>query len=131
MSYQSVSMEAIVSPTFSRCAKSATMKKGVKRLITDQKKSADSQRICQYDKCGARFNHNTHNQKYCNGECCRLATNQRIMDRYYEKKEIRSGVERTCHSCETKLSRYNFEDYCSIHERIAPLFDRSLIEEFV
>lgn len=69
------------------------------------------------DHCGVEFEKNTHNQKYCSAECCRLATNKRIMERYYEKKGNRGGRQRTCRKrgCDTKLSRYNDNYYCSVH----------------
>lgn len=56
----------------------------------------------------------THNQKYHTSECCRMATNSRIMENYYERKARRSGNVRMCatKSCNTKLSRYNDEKIC-------------------
>jgi len=44
--------------------------------------------ICSREDCGKEFNQKTHNQKYCSDECCRIATNRRIMEKYYEKKAI-------------------------------------------
>jgi hypothetical protein len=72
---------------------------------------------CAY--CNKDFVKKTHNQKYCDAECCRKATNERIMERYYEKRDNRRGRERYCHDskCQIKLSRYNEENFCSLHAR--------------
>jgi hypothetical protein len=41
--------------------------------------------ICGNKECAKDFDAKTHNQKYCSDECCRIATNKRIMEKYYEK----------------------------------------------
>ncbi len=72
--------------------------------------------LCAY--CNVSFEKKTHNQKYCDAECCRKATNERIMERYYERRDNRSGVNvRTCQNseCGMRLSRYNEEKYCLKH----------------
>lgn len=69
--------------------------------------------ICANKGCAKEFESKTHNQKYCSDECCRVATNRRIMEKYYEKKAIRNGALRICKSCKSKLSRYNQTDICS------------------
>jgi hypothetical protein len=70
--------------------------------------------ICAREGCEEEFVKSTHNQKYHNDECCRLATNQRIMIGYYKTRDRQRGVERWCEVCkETKLSRYNPSDICS------------------
>jgi hypothetical protein len=33
--------------------------------------------------CKNDFEFKTHNQKYCSQQCCRVATNKRIMEKYY------------------------------------------------
>jgi hypothetical protein len=69
---------------------------------------------CAREGCGEEYTKKTHNQKYHNDECCRLATNRRIMQNYYAKRDRKSGKERICTNCETtKLSRYNDGDLCS------------------
>lgn len=91
------------------------------------------QRTCQYSSCGKAFTPNTHNQKYCDAECCRVATNERVMQTYYERKAIKSGkIRRTCsnRACEVRLSIYNFGDRCSVHERIQPTYNKGLVEDF-
>jgi hypothetical protein len=72
---------------------------------------------CANSSCKKVFERKTHNQKYCSPECCREATNRRIMERYYEKKDNRRGSVRVCakSGCDTTLSRYNDSDVCSIH----------------
>lgn len=71
-------------------------------------------RVCGFSECGVTFDAKTHNQKYHSSECCRLATNARIMENYYEKKARRQGFKRICKNvgCNTKLSRYNDKDIC-------------------
>jgi hypothetical protein len=69
--------------------------------------------ICANKECLKEFESKTHNQKYCCDECCRIATNKRIMDRYYEKKAIKKGALRHCKKCKAELSRYNSDDTCS------------------
>lgn len=72
--------------------------------------------ICQYDECDNEFEPRTHNQKYCSDECCRIATNIKIKERYYEKKERLSGKKRICKSrgCDTILDRYNDSNICNL-----------------
>lgn len=73
-------------------------------------------RTCDYEDCGEEYEPKTHNQRYCTDECTRLATNKRIMEKYYEKKAIRSGVRRVCvgRGCNTVLSRYNDGTECGL-----------------
>lgn len=73
--------------------------------------------ICANKECAKDFEAKTHNQKYCSDECCRIATNRRIMEKYYEKKAIRNGAFRQCIKCKTKLSRYNQSNMCSTCEK--------------
>jgi len=73
--------------------------------------------ICGNKECAKDFEPKTHNQKYCSDECCRIATNRRIMEKYYEKKAIRNGARRDCKRCKTPLSRYNQRDICSSCEK--------------
>lgn len=72
---------------------------------------------CYRKECEVEFESKTHNQKYCSDECCRIATNKRIMEKYYEKKAIRNGSLRSCTKCGGKLSRYNQNTLCSICEK--------------
>ena len=71
--------------------------------------------ICANGECKNEFEPKTHNMKYCSDECCREATNAKIKQKYYEKKERLAGKERICtaRGCKTKLSRYNSENMCS------------------
>lgn len=73
--------------------------------------------ICANKECLKVFEAKTHNQKYCSDECCRVATNKKIMEKYYEKKAIRSGVKRECSICKAILSRYNQSKICSKCEK--------------
>ena len=72
--------------------------------------------ICANKECAKDFDAKTHNQKYCSDECCRIATNRRIMEKYYEKKAIRNGAKRVC-KCGNQLSRYNQGIVCAICEK--------------
>lgn len=71
--------------------------------------------ICAYSECANEAEKRTHNMKYCCDECCRLATNKRIMEKYYERKARLKGLPRTCinSTCGTILSRYNPSKFCS------------------
>ena len=62
--------------------------------------------ICANSDCKKEFSPKTHNQKYCSDECCRIATNKRIMEKYYEKKAIRNGAKRGC--------RYTEKSICTV-----------------
>lgn len=77
--------------------------------------SSGDQAVCAYKECGRVFTKTTHNQKYHEEECCRLATNARIMEKYYERKERRGGSKRICKGpgCQTQLSRYNPSKCCA------------------
>jgi hypothetical protein len=68
---------------------------------------------CLNIECKKDFISKTHNQKYCSDECCRIATNKRIMEKYYEKKAIKNGAPRKCKGCVGFLSRYNNDLYCA------------------
>lgn len=63
--------------------------------------------------CGEEFFSSKKNQKYCTPACCRLATNKKIMEKYYETKKRLNGHKRYC-SCGQLLSRYNENDECYI-----------------
>lgn len=72
-------------------------------------------KICAYKPCSKEFEPRTHNQIYHTDECCKLATNERIMAKYYETKARRKGAVRICRTpgCNTQLSRYNPGKICS------------------
>ena len=61
--------------------------------------------------CGTPFDSNRKNQKYCTPVCCKLATNKKIMEKYYERKKRLSGEIRHC-ECGQLLSRYNANTQC-------------------
>lgn len=62
--------------------------------------------------CQELFEFKTHNQKYCSNQCCRVSTNKRIMQKYYEKRARLKGAVRNC-DCGDSLSRYNPESICT------------------
>lgn len=61
--------------------------------------------------CNEPFESNKKNQKYCTPVCCRLATNKKIMEKYYENKKRLGGQKRYC-DCGQLLSRYNEYSKC-------------------
>lgn len=71
-------------------------------------------KTCAYAECGQEFEAKTHNQRYCSDDCCRKATNARLMEQYYEKKARLKGHIRVCATpdCGTVLSRYNNSKTC-------------------
>lgn len=83
--------------------------------------------ICANKEClnGKEFTPKTHNQKYCSDECCRIATNRRIMEKYYEKKAIRGGAKRSCVKCNSKLSRYNESNICAACQKKVDISEKS------
>lgn len=85
--------------------------------------------ICANSDCmnGKEFTPKTHNQKYCCDDCCRVATNKKIMEKYYEKKAIRSGQKRYCSNCKSPLSRYNTQSVCAKCEKNNSAADRDRI----
>jgi hypothetical protein len=83
--------------------------------------------ICSNKECAKEFDAKTHNQKYCCDECCRVATNKKIMEKYYEKKAIRSGAKRECRVCKSRLSRYNQSNICAKCEKNSAISNRSTI----
>ena len=87
--------------------------------------------ICANKECGIEFEAKTHNQKYHSDECCRIATNKKIMEKYYEKKSIRSGAKRLCKKCNSRLSRYNEQSICAKCEKNVSLENRSKIIEML
>ena len=68
---------------------------------------------CENAGCEVFFSKKTHNQRYHDDECCRLATNAKIMEKYYNRRAQRLGIARHCENCETKLSRYNPDKVCN------------------
>ena len=72
-------------------------------------------KICAYEPCSKEFEPKTHNQIYHTDACCGLATNARVMAKYYETRDRKKGAVRVCRTpgCGTRLSRYNPETVCA------------------
>lgn len=68
---------------------------------------------CENEGCDVVFVKKTHNQKYHDDECCRLATNAKIMQKYYDRKSQRLGLPRACKECGKALSKYNSSKTCN------------------
>lgn len=90
-------------------------------------------RACANLDCDVSFSPSSHNQKYHNADCCRTVTNRRIMDKYYEDKEIRKGKFRLCRSggCENILSRYNLTSTCHPCDAKKEAFGIDLLEHLI
>jgi hypothetical protein len=88
---------------------------------------------CAYDQCNKDFEPKTHNQKYCSDECCRIATNEKLKEQYYEKKARLQGKVRICKSagCKTSLSRYNEGNICSRCQGIEKEKERKALIEMM
>jgi hypothetical protein len=70
--------------------------------------------ICANPACNKAYQKNTHNQKYCSPECCKIVTNEDIKRKYHEKRARLKGLVRYCsNGCGTVLSRYNKYDVCA------------------
>ena len=69
---------------------------------------------CALDECNVQFIPVTHNQKYCTTVHTRMATNKKLMERYWEAQAIKHGKKRICKKCNsTQLSRYNPTGVCA------------------
>lgn len=68
---------------------------------------------CENKGCDVVFAKKTHNQRYHDDECCRLATNAKIMEKYYQRRAQKMGLVRTCNDCKNPLSRYNSDSICN------------------
>lgn len=69
---------------------------------------------CANPSCGIQFVKATHNQKYHDEACCREATNNKLKEKYHERKARRAGRIRICKNlgCGTVLSKYNPGKIC-------------------
>ena len=79
--------------------------------------------------CENDFIPKSKNQKYCNPECCRKATNKKIMQKYYANKERLNGKKRMCNVCNSPLSRYTADDICMLCQRNKRINNEDLIKE--
>jgi len=88
---------------------------------------------CSYDGCFNDFEPRTHNMKYCSDECCRTATNEKLKEKYREKKERLAGKKRICKAdgCSVILSRYNESNKCDRCENAQKRKDREAIIEML
>lgn len=75
--------------------------------------------LCAREECEEKFIlGRAANQKYCSAECCRIATNKAIMEKYYDRRARLKGKTRICKQCQTtKLSRYNTNTICASCEQ--------------
>lgn len=89
--------------------------------------SAGSSAICKRKECFNAFVKKTHNQIYCSDECCKRATNDKIMERYYEKKRLKNSGPRNCSVCDVTLSRYNESNICSVCQSVSESVASELI----
>lgn len=69
--------------------------------------------VCANEECFVEFKPKTYNAIFCSKECRRLATNKKLLEKYYEAKNNKFK-KRICKTknCTTILSSYNKEDIC-------------------
>ena len=65
---------------------------------------------CANPTCTNEFEVRRVNMIYCSNDCCKEATNAKLIARYHAKKNKHAG-ERRC-TCGAKLSRYNSNSKC-------------------
>lgn len=72
--------------------------------------------ICSNNGCVNEFEPKTHNQKYCSDECCKIATNIKIKEKYYYKKARLSGKKFICKTrgCKQVLNRFTTDEVCEV-----------------
>lgn len=61
--------------------------------------------------CESEFTAKRSNQIYCNEQCCKAATNKKILDRYHTNKAEKANKAIYC-ECGNKLSIYNKDIIC-------------------
>lgn len=69
--------------------------------------------VCENEGCEESFAKKTHNQRYHDSNCTRLATNAHLMDLYRDNRARVLGKPRYCEYCDRLLSRYNVLLVCS------------------
>ena len=76
-------------------------------------KKVSNSRDCANSDCCKPFMPRVYNAIYCSAECRKIVTNQKVLQRYYDKK-ARLNSRRVCSTddCNIVLSRYNKEDIC-------------------
>lgn len=67
-------------------------------------------KLCANKTCEKHFEARRVNMIYCSNECCREATNSKLIAKYHENKLVKIE-DRVC-SCGVKLSRYNKDESC-------------------
>ena len=71
-------------------------------------------KTCAREGCEIEFVPKTFNQIYHDSECCKIATNEKIMQQYHERRARKSGKKFICVECKiTVLSRYNDSKVCA------------------
>lgn len=72
--------------------------------------------ICSRDGCENPFEARTHNQKYCSDDCCKIATNLKIKEKYYYKKARMAGEKFVCDNrgCSQVLNRFTVDKICEV-----------------
>lgn len=66
-------------------------------------------KLCDW--CSIEFISTRANQIYCTNECCKYATNKKILERYHANKDKKRNKPEYC-ECGSKLSKYNHSDEC-------------------
>jgi hypothetical protein len=77
--------------------------------------------------CDHQFQTKINYQIYCSPECREAATKEKIAARYIATRiKKRSGKLRVCKVCSTRLSIYNDDQYCNVHEPVAKDIKKAL-----
>ena len=89
-----------------------------KHFVGVIQKKVSNYKACANSECKKEFIPRVYNAIYCSAECRKVITNQKVLQRYYDKK-ARLNSKRTCRTkgCHTILSRYNAEDICETCKR--------------
>jgi hypothetical protein len=92
-----------------------------------------NKRVCENIECKKEFIPKINNQKYCCDECCKIATNKRILKEYHEKKKAKNKINVKCKTdgCGTILSQYNSSDTCGKCEAKLASDKRKAILEYL
>jgi hypothetical protein len=71
-------------------------------------------RICGNDDCLELYVPKVHNAVYCSAKCRKIITNQKVLDKYHQKKLKQRKEPTVCSTstCDTILSKYNEENIC-------------------
>jgi len=68
---------------------------------------------CAREGCSEEFEKTAHNMKYHDAGCRKIASDEKILNRYYRIKDDKQRKGGKCKKCKANLSIYNKTDMCS------------------